>query len=92
MLLLGRHHIAHTVMHDSELVLIGRLHHGLQQLLRIILSDTFQHGVGDYRCRVVAYHTVGLPTGQLPHRQLSALAIHCQERPQEVLGTLPLYD
>ena len=63
-LLLGRHHIAHTVVHDAELILVGGLHHGVQKFPGILHVYALGYRIGNHGHRVVSDHAVGLPACQ----------------------------
>ena len=59
-------------------------HHGLVRLLHVESGDAAGDCVGYDGSRIVAYHAVCLPAGQLPHRQLAVLFVNRYHGTDEV--------
>ena len=86
-------HIAiHSVFFPPEFVERGAVYHCLQHLLLVVGMDALDVGVEDDRNGMVADHTPGLESGQLPDGQHSTLTIVLEERVEEILGALPVND
>ena len=64
---------------------------GLESLFDVKTTYPARHGVGNYRGRIVTYHTFGLPARKLPHRQLSVLLPNGNHAVDEVGAALGLY-
>ena len=86
----GKHQPVAAEAVQPELPVARGGQHSLESLLQIEASYTPRCRVGDYRGRVISYHTIGFVAPELPNRELSGLAVNRDEGIDEVGGALRL--